>query len=271
MNIMSKHEIIAEDEEIDINVDEDDPYDKMFNAKSESRSIGFSISHILSDNFGPKPVKIEPNQNERSIFRPFEMKNFISNDSYVNGKPIVQNPSSVFLSNFRLSEIFDYSTKYLSPQSNSDNSLRNSLFTSYPKIHQAIRNNQPSSDLRSITPKIQPLGGISKTISQIGQEIRLLSSSPSPTLETFAPSRVNNSSNSAKIQQSSTDSIDSDDCTSETSTSKDDGQKMWPAWVSFIFTHNMFRRLTFLFSLFNRYFAPDIPTDQVLVSLQTRK
>lgn len=240
MNLTSKHEVVTEDEEVDINVDDDDPFDKSFHAKS----IGFSISNILSDNFGPpKSVKIEDGQTHheqnKTIFRPFEIQNFICNNSnQSSGKPIVQNPSSIFLSNFRLADIFDYSTKQASPQINSDNSsLRNSLYNSlasYPKIQEEIRNShkkhpntQPASNSHSTTTstKIPPLGGLCKTISQIGHEN--VTQSTSPTLPTTPQL------NSQKIQQSSISdaSVDSDDCTSEASTSKDESQKMWPAWV----------------------------------------
>lgn len=257
MNI-SKHEIITEDE-IDINVDDDDPFDKTFNAKSESMNLNkfsFSISNILSDTFGPKPVKIEPTFNERNIFRPFEIKNFISNDPIsVSSKSVVQNPSSVFLSNFRLSEIFDYSTKHSSHQIKSDNSLRNSLYNSlasYPKIHEEILNShkkfantQPASSLLSTPPKLPPLGGLCKTISQIGQEN--FSQSPQSSFSsTNLLQPKSNLSDSLKIQQSSTDSMDSDDCASEASTStKDESQKMWPAWVSVYITCFSSLKLTY--------------------------
>lgn len=237
MNITSKHEVITEDE-IDINVDDDDdPYDRSFNKTDSINKFSFSISNILSDAFGPKPVKIEPNQaNDRtSIFRPFELKNF-------NGNNIPQ--PSVFLSNFRLSEIFNSTKHAASPQSKSDNSLRNSLYNSlasYPKIHEEILNShkkystntqtQQASSNFNATSKIPPLGGLCKTISQIGQENLTqspLSSTPSALTLTQPKTNL---SDSLKIQQSSTDSIDSDDCTSEASGSKDE-TKMWPAWVS---------------------------------------
>lgn len=244
MNITSKHEVITEDE-IDINVDDDDddPYDKSFINKTEGiNKFSFSISNILSDSFGPKPVKIEPNQtndNKNAIFRPFELKNFINNSA-----KSAQNSSSVFLSNFRLSEIFNSTKHTASLKSKSDNSLRNSLYNSlasYPKIHEEILNShkkystntltQQSSSNFHATSKIPPLGGLSKTISQIGQENSPLSSS-TPSALSLTQSKTN-LSDSLKIQQSSTDSIDSDDCTSEASGSKDE-TKMWPAWVSVI-------------------------------------
>lgn len=253
-DVEHKHEVITEDEEAEdeINVDDDDPYDRAFHAKTNSFSkLSFSISNILSDTFGPKPVKIEPNQspNERSIFRPFEIKNFIG-----GSQPKVQNPSSIFLSNFRLSELFDYSTKQASPQTKSDSSsLRNSLYNSlasYPKIQEEILNShkknphhtQPPSNYHSATSKIPPLGGLCKTISQIGQENASYSSVLPPRAPSLGVQSKSNSLESInKIQQSSTDSVDSDDCTSEASANKDESQKMWPAWVSVavrLFTSN---------------------------------
>lgn len=239
--MMSKRE--TEDEEIDINVDDDDdPFDKTFNAKSEK--VNFSISNILSDTFGPK---VEQNQNERILFQPFATKSFFSNSASntVNSKSIVQNPSSVFLSNFRLSEIFDYSTKHETfPQSISDLNLRNSLYNSlasYPKIHEEILNSyghkknsntQQTSNLYSTPSKIPPLGGLRKTVSQIGQENLAQSAATSSDAQTNSSQSKNLLSDLVKIQQTSTDSVDSDDCTSEASTSKDESQKMWPAWVT---------------------------------------
>lgn len=215
-DVNHKHEIITEDEETDINVDDDDPYEKSFR-ESKASSVSFSISNILSDNFGPRPVKLEESAKEKTIFRPFELKNFISN-SASNA-----NPSSIFLNNFRLSELFDCSTKYSSPRAESDNNLRNSLYNSlsaYPKIHEEILNSHKKSSAASSYPKVPPpLGGLCKTISQIGQT------------NVTQPSR--STKDSIKIQQQSpAESVDSDDCTSEASTSKDESQKMWPAWVS---------------------------------------
>jgi hypothetical protein len=234
------------EDEMDINVDDDDQYDKHFINKTEGMNkFSFTIANILRpDTFGPKPVKIETNQtNDKSaIFRPFELQNFISNGN-------AQNPSSVFLSNFRLSEIFNSTKHAASPQSKSDNSLRNSLYNSlasYPKIHEEILNShkkystntqtqQASSNFHAAT-KIPPLGGLCKTISQIGHENFTQSplSSSTPSALSLTQSK-RNLSDSLKIQQSSTDSIDSDDCTSEASGSKDE-TKMWPAWVSNIKT-----------------------------------
>lgn len=297
MNLTSKHEVVTEDEEIDIDVDDDDPFDK----SSHAKSIGFSISNILSDNFGPpKTVKIEGSEsqsNQKTIFRPFEIKNFICNSSNPNqssgGKPItVQKPSSIFLSNFRLTDIFDYSTKQASPQIKSDSSsLRNSLYNSlasYPKIHEEIlnsshkknpntRQSSPSNHSHSST-KIPPLGGLCKTISQIGQENVVQSTSPSLSTTAALPA-PQLQLNSLKIQQSSISdaSVDSDDCASEASTSKDESQKMWPAWVGRVFSvylpcfccspETQIDLLCFSSSLaVNRFSAPDIPTDRVLVS-----
>lgn len=265
----SKHGLVVDDEDMDINVDddEDDSYERSYKGtKSDSLNIGkfkFSITNILSDSFGPKPVKIENDHGER-IFRPFEIKNFINannsanNNSNNNNKSFVQNlnSSSVFLNSFRLSDIFDYSTKNLSSENqykSSDNSLRNSFynsFTAYPKIHEEVLSNssnnshkkyssQVTSNLLSSASslKIPPaIGGLCKTISQIGQESlpQSLSTSSTSSLNCTSPTLFQTKSNSCdtlKLPQSSVDSLslDSDDCQSEAS--KDENNKMWPAWV----------------------------------------
>lgn len=229
-DMSSKREI--EDEEIDINVDEDDdPFDKTFNAKSEK--VSFSISNILSDNFGPKVVKIERNQNEKMLFEP---------NNTVSSKSIVQSPSSVFLSNFRLSEIFDYSTKHETfPQSISDRNLRSNLYNSlasYPKIQEEILNSyshkkniktQETSNSHPTPSNAPPLGSLCRAVAQIGQK-SLTQTAKASSSNTSQPK--NTLSDFVKIQHTSTDSIDSDDCTSEASNSKDESQKMWPAWVN---------------------------------------
>lgn len=268
----SKHGLVVDDEDMDINVDddEDDSYERNYKRKSDSLNIGkfsFSITNILSDNFGPKPVKIENDHSDR-LFRPFEIRDFICNNNLNNSvnsnnnnnnsnSNKMFNPSSVFLNSFKLSEIFDYSTKNLSSENqykSSDNSFRNSLynsFTSYPKIHEEILNNsnnsnnhkkyssqQVTSNLMSTASSLKfppSIGGLCKTISQIGQESSPQSLSTSSSLKSSCTSPTSfqtksNSSDTLKLPQSSVDSLslDSDDCQSEAS--KDDN-KMWPAWV----------------------------------------
>lgn len=266
----SKHGLlVVDDEDMDINVDDDE--DELYKTtKSDSLSIGkfsFSITNILSDKFGTPKFKIEPDQSDR-IFRPFEIKNLIcntANNSAIDNdnKSFVQNlnPSSVLFNSFRLSDIFDYSTKNLSnfthennnyrnnsfSNNKSDNSLRNSLynsFTSYPKIQEEILNGHKKhyssgqalggNFLSSASALKIPssIGGLCKTISQIGQDSlppQSLSTSSSASSTSSSITPKSNSTDTLKLQQSSADSIDSDDCQSESS--KDD-QKMWPAWVS---------------------------------------
>lgn len=241
MNIPSKQEVFTEDEDVDISVD-DESFEKACNAKTESMNkFGFSISNILSDNFGPKPVKIEDIQNEKNIFRPFEMENFIYNNSnnVASHKSFLQNAPPLFLSNIRLSDIFDYSTKQTSPQSKSDNSVRNCLYNSlasYPKIHEEILNShkypnsQAASNSTPLTSNISPLGGLTETVSHLSHESKFESVLSSALVS--EPPKAPSQSNSQRLKQSSHDSVDSDDCASEASASKDESQKMWPAWVS---------------------------------------
>ncbi|XP_070509628.1 homeobox protein engrailed-2-B-like [Chironomus tepperi] len=262
----SKHGLVVDDEDMDINVDDDDDdsYERNYKRKSDSLNIGkfsFSITNILSDNFGPKPVKIENDHSDR-LFRPFEIRDFICNNNSnnsvnSNNNNKMFNPSSVFLNSFKLSEIFDYSTKNLSSENqykSSDNSFRNSLynnFTSYPKIHDEFLNNSNNSNnhkkyssqvtnnsLSSASSLKIPssIGGLCKTISQIGQDSSPQSlSTSSSSLKSSCTSPTSfqtksNSSDTLKLPQSSVDSmsLDSDDCQSEAS--KDDN-KMWPAWI----------------------------------------
>lgn len=238
----SKHGIVVDDEDMDINVDDDeDDFKTTTKSNGGHLNIGkisFSITNILSDTFGPKTLKTEHNDNDNGdikLFRPFEIKNFIANNSKRTAS-FVQN-SSVFLNSFKLSDIFnDYSTKNNLASSvdnkSSDNSLRNSIyntFSSYPKIHEEILNHKAaklssSSAYSKINSSSPALGGLCKTISQIGQENCL---SPPQSVASS-----NKSYNSEKFQPSSTDSnVDSDDCKSEASCNTQDDQKMWPAWI----------------------------------------
>lgn len=272
IKMSSKHGIAVDDEDMDINVDDDEVEDYKTTSTTKSNgqlNIGkfsFSITNILSDTFGtPKNiVKTEQPENNHpsdsmKLFRPFEIKNFIANNSVNRAASFMHqnfNPSSVFLNSFRLSEIFnDYSTKASNVDSKpSDNSLRNSIyntFSSYPKIHEEILNHKAaklssnnnilqsqtsSSSIGKLSNNLPPtssssssshaLGGLCKTISQIGQENCL---SPPPR---HSATSLTTSSNKSYSEKSTESTIDSDDCQSEASlNTKDDSQKMWPAWI----------------------------------------
>lgn len=228
MNITSKQEVITEDEEMDINVDEDEPCDNYGSQSDGIGKISFSIAAILGESFGQnqKQMKIEPNQSPcdstTKLFRPFDFTSFASNPLNISAsRAFIANSPSAFFNNFRLSEIFD-STKYTHPHLNlnkSDNKQHNFTSKYHPKIHH--------HDDAQVQSRIAPLGGLSKTISQIGQE----------TATTTTSNKVSNAKAdiNTKNQQPTNESIDSDsnDCNSEasTSTSKDEA-KMWPAWVS---------------------------------------
>lgn len=259
IKMSSKHGIV-DDEDMDINVDDDEVMDyKTTSTTTKSSgqlSIGkfsFSITNILSDTFGPRNIKSEHPEHHPSdmkLFRPFEIKNFIANNSANRAASFGNqnfNPSSVFLNSFRLSDIFnDYSTKASNVDSKpSDNNLRNSIyntFSSYPKIHEEILNHKAaklsanpqttSSTIGKFTSSSSSssshaLGGLCKTISQIGQENCL---SPPPRHHSAAS--LTTSSNKSYSEKSTESTVDSDDCQSEASiNTKDDNQKMWPAWI----------------------------------------
>lgn len=253
----SKQHGLGDDEDMDINVDDDEEeFEKSYKATTSEtlnmKNFSFSITNILSDSFGPKTLKTESDASDK-LFRPFEIKNFI-NSNTANSKTF--NPSSVFLNSFRLSDIFDYSTKNSSSimqdnNNKSDNSLRNSLynsFSAYPKIQEEILSSHSkkfSRDHNSSLKIPSSIGGLCKTISQIGQERTLpqtlstsSSSSHSSSFKCSTPtfqSKSNNTTDTLKLH-SSTDSIDSDECQSEASNSKDEN-KMWPAWVSRHFSY----------------------------------
>lgn len=229
---------------MDINVDEDEPCDN-YTSKSDGLSkISFSIAAILGGTFGQhegerKPVKIEPNQlsssyERTSLFRPFvDYKTLASNPfniSSMNRMAFINNtPTAAFFNNFRLSEIFD-STKYSHPQNphhhtKSDNNLKHNNATKYPKISDDDIHAQSAS-------KLAPLGGLNKTISQIGQESSANKLSQQQA-KVAADITAKNQQQQQHITSSESIESDSNDCNSEasTSTSKDD-TKLWPAWVS---------------------------------------
>lgn len=269
IKMSSKHGIVVDDEDMDINVDDDEVEDYKTSPIAATKSSGgqlnigkfsFSITNILSDTFGAKTVKTEQpdlSQNDMKLFRPFEIKNFIANNAANRNASFLHhhqnfNPSSVFLNSFRLSDIFnDYSTKAENNIKSSDNSIRNNIyntFSSYPKIHEEILNHKaaklsnrpPQSSIasHSSTKFTSALGGLCKTISQIGQENCLSpplqqSSSLSSTTTTATTISSSISSNKSCTSEKSAESmVDSDDCQSEASGyTKDDNGKMWPAWI----------------------------------------
>jgi hypothetical protein len=79
--------------------------------------------------------------------------------------------------------------------------------------------------------KLAPLGGLNKTISQIGQESS--ANKLSPQQAKVAADITAKNQQQQQITSSESIESDSNDCNSEasTSTSKDD-TKLWPAWVS---------------------------------------
>lgn len=263
---ITKYEQMSEDEE-DINVDDDEEATHNSNLGS---AFSFSISNILSDNFG----KIS--KHEKKIFRPYdvhekeskegikdlrqEFKPKPSSNKLFGSINTSTNNGNIFMNNFRLTDIFDYSSKFLGAEQIHNNGLRSSLFNSfstYPKIHEEIYNNHKKY-LNHQTPaptsssRMPPLGSLCKTVSQIGQSTPAPSPNPSgfsssqlrsPSVSSLNSStppinsprlandsnlmsptltiKSNNSSNVSNVE-------DSDDLQSENGK---DGEKMWPAWI----------------------------------------
>lgn len=229
---------------MDINVDEDEPCANYTSKSDGLNKISFSIAAILGGTFGQhgaeqKQVKIEPNQmscDRTSLFRPFvDYKSFTSNPFNISANRaafIANSSTAAFFNNFRLSEIFDStSTKYSHPQNphhqtKSDNNLKHNNATKYPKILTTTTVDDAQS-----AGKIAPLGGLNKTISQIGQESSV--NKLSQQAKVAADITAKNQQQQQQITSSESIESDSNDCNSEasTSTSKDE-TKLWPAWVS---------------------------------------
>jgi preprotein translocase subunit YajC len=233
---------------MDINVDEDEPCDNYGSQSDGIGKISFSIAAILGETFGQnqKQMKIEPNQSpihryeSNKLFRPFDFTSFASNPLNISASRafISANSPSAFFNNFRLSEIFD-STKYTPhPHLNlnnkiSDNKQQNNNNNKYhPKIlqQQQHHHEEAQQQVHQGSNKIAPLGGLSKTISQIGQETTITAATATSTINKISHAKADIN---VKNQQPTNESVDSDstDCNSEASTSKDE-TKMWPAWVS---------------------------------------
>lgn len=181
----------------------------------QQTNINFSICNILSDSFGKINQK---NKVKNHLFRPYEIKEI--------EKPVKKSINSIAtnllnstsyerqigdqFSHFRLSEIENQN-----------------LFNNYPKIHEEIlsRKYQKSKIVEKGLSK--SLGGLCKTVSQIGQA---RSPPAAPICLTSPKSETSTSSqNQQNLRDSGVDS--SDDAKSENGSTKEDGTQLWPAWV----------------------------------------
>lgn len=235
---------------------------------NESQPINFSITKILSDNFGKVNSGRKSSSNSEKVsaalFRPYDMNEILTNSGNSSAGKCVNKIASA------VHKLTHYRRNSLSPSesaidfSRSNDSLenaKNSLFasfnvTSYPKIHDEIVNNAKHKYhhlqqhyhhlAESAFSKIPPLGNLCKTVSQIGQ-----SSSISPTIKNdLLPSPTSSTSSQQQQHQQTTphhhqqnalpsssgrdsgmDSSDDTKSESGSSTKDGDGAQLWPAWV----------------------------------------
>lgn len=261
--------------------------------------IRFSISNILSDNFGKAPKKSDK-KNNSLLFRPYDI--ISRNESPVYSEALKQ--QAVFLEEMRLAQfriasahhhhhqqqqqqhhhhhieaptVLDFSRTSALPETTpkAPQPLLFNTFnaTSYPKIHEEIFNgkHQLQNNSNNAYAKMPPLGNLCKTVSQIGQQPP--TSSRSSVCRSPSSSVCSSSSSSLSVtpvkrpathvrpttakaskkqhyqeQQQQSDGEQrevqpipprtresgmesSDDAKSETSSTKDDGTQLWPAWV----------------------------------------
>lgn len=248
-----------------------------------SNKFSFSITNILSDNFGKPTTTISKTLfyktgRKEKIFRPFDDNETKSNsssntrqqqqslnDSIIFYNSLHENESSnnsiqevidenhhasaIFFKNFQLAELLHLTSKRIDEE-NSKSDIKTNFATNYQqyKLNQEILNYNKLKNTIDVTPStsvssIPPLGSLSKAVSQIGQDSTsssLLSPpfssyrnlSTSPRFESDASSyRAETETVYSSNSTNPAEGIDSDDCKSEASSSKDDNQKMWPAWI----------------------------------------
>lgn len=239
--------------------------------KNTTNKFSFSISNILSDNFGRTIPKKKCTKKEM-FFRPFEIieakdpiyqqissnndkefcshlsENENSNNSNNSNQRYENSKEKIILKNFQLAELLQLTSKHLY-EKNDINEKRSEpiySFSSYSRnIDDITEFNKSQNILSSITQSYAPpLGSLSKAVSQIGQKnfSNLVISSNFSSFQDTSIDAVSskhtsemtrNSEFNLKTQNLSQldNNIDSDDCKSETSSNKEDNQKMWPAWI----------------------------------------
>lgn len=270
--------------------------DNQQNEAHQQPPIRFSISNILSDNFGKVPKSGKSDKKTSShLFRPYDI--ITRDENPVYSEALKQ--QAVFLEEMRLAQfriasahhhnhlqqqqnlhhlesptILDFSRTSVAPDSTpkAPQPLLFNTFnaSSYPKIHDEILNGKHhfNNTISSPYPKIPPLGNLCKTVSQIGQQHHHQPINRPPACRSPSSSVCSSSSSSLSVtpvkQQNAARSTSakgakkqqqqplereqrevqaippptresgmdsSDDAKSETSSTKDDGTQLWPAWV----------------------------------------
>lgn len=170
--------------------------------------ISFSICNILSENFGKLKHK---SKSSAVLFRPYDL---VKSSGVESKKSPSSYCNAVDYSN-RQKEIFEENIFKLSA-------------TNYPRIHEEVYNSQKYGD------KNQPLGALSKTISQIGQTIVSSVATVPMARNTFSPkseSGFSGLSSQLPLQRNDSGVESSDDTRSESGSTKDENGQVWPAWV----------------------------------------
>lgn len=233
---------------------------------NDTQPINFSITKILSDNFGK--VSSRKSSSEKAggtLFRPYDMNEILTNTGSNSASKCVNKIASVVhkLSHYRGNSVSPSDSAIdFSRTNDSLENAKNSLFasfnvTSYPKIHDEIINGKHKYHhlqqhyhhlAESAFSKIPPLGNLCKTVSQIGQSssISLTVKNdllPSPTSSTSSVQHHHHQQTTPALQHpqnamptssgrdSGMDSSDDTKSESGSSTKDGDSAQLWPAWV----------------------------------------
>jgi hypothetical protein len=237
-------------------------------SKNTTNKFSFSISNILSDSFGRIIPKTKCTKKEK-IFRPFEIvetednRQLSSNDNRIYFNNLSENENSnnsnnsnqtyenssekIIIKNFQFAELLQLTSKRLYDEANECNEKKSEPLYNYASysrnIDEIAEFNKTQNLFGSITQSyVPPLGSLSKAVSQIGQNnfSNLVISSnfsnfANTTSETSSKHSsevpINTDFNFKSQNSNQQENIDSDDCKSETSSNRDDNQKMWPAWI----------------------------------------
>jgi homeobox protein engrailed len=235
------------------------------NTQDTIPTVRFSITNILSDKFGKTSYKsrLRANRHEKAevLFRPYDLNSNDGSEKFSETTEYqeIENNRTIYneslAESIRLANLFEYRQKCI-------NLANSGLFhsfsaTSYPRIHAEISNSsrqqhqnkyvQPPkyvepTPVKQHSGQLGSLSSLSKTVSQIGSEKPVAqrwsepSSSPSvsPASSVQSPpiQQIRLPFLPTKGHQHQKDGCESsDDTRSETSSTKNDGDPVFPAWI----------------------------------------
>ncbi|CAO1336752.1 unnamed protein product [Diamesa tonsa] len=178
-------------EKTDVYDDEEESCDE-YNSKQRINKISFSIKNILSDNFGSK------------ITNDDDQKESLKCGKHQTASALMQQR-----------KIFDYRAMLLNEDQNIGRSFFNTFSTN---IQEEIQHSQRNYNLTALSTQPILLGQLQLAVDR----------SPS-TLSIASQQSIYNDTSIQSPESSN--KFDSDDCQSETSSNREDDQKMWPAWI----------------------------------------